>query len=191
MNEIPFVDYYEVFQSSQNANLDTIERLFRYLAKHYHPDVAVSGDIQKFTQLVEGFEVLRDPAQRAIYDAEYDRRRNENAKLVEDTGCLEGDSAQRHKILSLLYSRRRQNMTSPGVGDTTLEQLAGCPREILYFHLWYFREKGWIQREESGMLSITASGVDKIEENVQRQAQMNLPRLTASSDRLESTPVPQ
>jgi hypothetical protein len=33
----------------------------------------------------------------------------------------------------------------------------------LAFHLWYFREQGWIAREESGVMSITAQGVDQIE----------------------------
>ena len=55
-------------------------------------------------------------------------------------------------------------MKNPGIGVMTLEQILGCPEEILEFHLWYFREKGWVAREETGLLAITAAGVDKIEE---------------------------
>lgn len=46
-----------------------------------------------------------------------------------------------------------------------------CPEEVLGFHVWYFREKGWIQREDNGYLSITAEGVDQIELTGQQIAQ--------------------
>jgi hypothetical protein len=35
----------------------------------------------------------------------------------------------------------------------------------LEFHTWYLKEKGWIQRADTGGYSITASGVDVVEEN--------------------------
>jgi hypothetical protein len=42
-----------------------------------------------------------------------------------------------------------------------LERLTGCPHEMLDFHLWYLRDKGWIMRMEDGLLAITADGVDQ------------------------------
>ena len=38
------------------------------------------------------------------------------------------------------------------------------PEKVIGFHLWYFREKGWIQRAENGGFVITAEGVDKVEQ---------------------------
>jgi hypothetical protein len=35
----------------------------------------------------------------------------------------------------------------------------------LEFHIWYLREKGWIQRVENGGFAITVSGVDAVIEN--------------------------
>jgi len=32
-----FIDYYELLQLSSNADSDTIERVFRHLAKKLHP----------------------------------------------------------------------------------------------------------------------------------------------------------
>jgi pilus assembly protein TadC len=58
-----------------------------------------------------------------------------------------------------------------------LEKIMGLPADILEFHLWYFREKGWIDREESGLLSITAAGVDQIESTVQSFEHTNYKRL--------------
>ena len=43
----------------------------------------------------------------------------------------------------------------------TLSQFLGCPIEHINFHLWYLKEKGWIQRTDTGMFAITAEGVDR------------------------------
>jgi hypothetical protein len=49
--------------------------------------------------------------------------------------------------------------------------------EVVGFHIWYFKERGWITREESGVLSITADGVDKIESTVEKQESASLIRI--------------
>jgi hypothetical protein len=43
-----------------------------------------------------------------------------------------------------------------------MERLLGCPSEHLEFHIWYLRQKNWIERLENGLLAITAAGVDKV-----------------------------
>lgn len=42
--------------------------------------------------------------------------------------------------------------------------MLGWPENLMAFHSWYLREKGYVVRNDSGGLSITASGVGKIEE---------------------------
>ena len=54
-------------------------------------------------------------------------------------------------------------MRSPGMGNMELARLIGCPTELVEFHLWYLKEKGWIARLETGAFAITALGVDQIE----------------------------
>ena len=49
----------------------------------------------------------------------------------------------------------------PGLGAIQLEHLTGCPHEMLEFHLWYLKDKGWILRMENGSMAITADGVDQ------------------------------
>jgi hypothetical protein len=44
----------------------------------------------------------------------------------------------------------------------TLERMLGCPRENLEFPLWYLKQRGWIERLESGYLAISADGIDKL-----------------------------
>ena len=48
MSEDAFIDYYELLQLSSNADADTIERVFRHLAKKFHPDNKESGDTDRF-----------------------------------------------------------------------------------------------------------------------------------------------
>ena len=173
-----FVDYYEVLEVSPNANSYTIERVFRFLAKRFHPDVAESGDMQRFSQIVEAYDTLRDPKERAAYDVQFTAQKQSTAELVQEAQHVGDDSADRHQLLTLFYAQRRRNYKQPGVGVGALENAMACPAEILEFHLWYFREKNWVQREESGLLSITSEGVDKIEERLEKDRESSRQRLT-------------
>lgn len=184
MLQAPFIDYYELFEASPNANSETIERLFRYLAKRYHPDVAISGNVQKFSVLVEAYHTLRDPESRAAYDLEYARQKQQDQTLVQEAAGSDNDTAERHKLLSLFYAKRRRDMKNPGVAPTSLEAMMGCPETVIQFHLWYFMQKGWISREESGVLSITAEGVDRIDEMNMVYASSSTLRLTNERDRI-------
>ena len=166
MTIAPVVNHYEALEISPNANAETIDRVFRYLAQQYHPDVAETGDNNRFSQIVEAYEVLKNPESRADYDQELKSIDRETEQLVNESGTAESDTALRHRLLTLFYAKRKKDMKEPGIGVATLEQAFEIPHEILNFHLWYFREKGLIKREESGLLSITAEGVDKIEERV-------------------------
>ena len=159
----PAKTYYEILELSSNANQDTIERMFRYLATKHHPDSG--GDKEKFSFLVKAFENLRDPVSRATYDAQLQQQSRENAGLVEHAKQAGPDTADRHELLCLFYARRRQNEDNPAICMMTIEKMMNLPAEVLKFHLWYFREKGWVKREENGGLSITAEGVDRVEAN--------------------------
>lgn len=65
------------------------------------------------------------------------------------------------RVLSVLYTKRKREPREPGLGPIQLERLTGCPNELLEFHLWYLRDKGWIMRMEDGSTAITADGVDQ------------------------------
>lgn len=72
------------------------------------------------------------------------------------------DARIRMALLSLLYVARRDNYREPGMGIVELERLLACGSAVLEFHLWYLKENGWVERLESGLLAITAPGVDKL-----------------------------
>ena len=159
-----FTDHYEILEISPNANSDTIERVFRYLAMRYHPDNQDTGDQSRFQAVVEAHDTLKDPVKRAQYDVQHNNHSGVRKKLAEeasDTKGIERDGFIQDKLLSILYVKRRQNINDPGIGDLELERLSGCPREHLEFHVWYLKAKGWIGKLENGMLAITVEGVDR------------------------------
>lgn len=159
-----YVDYYEVLEISPNANSETIERVFRYLAQRYHPDNAATGDRDRFDLVLEAHNTLRDPARRAQFDLEHRRHASDRSKLAEEASDSEGidrDADIQARLLSLFYVQRRKNVREPGIGDAELAILLDCPVEHLDFHLWYLREKRWITRREDGLLAITIDGVDR------------------------------
>ena len=171
MTDESFVDYYELLQLSQNADEDTIRRVFRHLAKRHHPDAPGGGDREQFDRLVEAHSTLTDPQARAAYDVKYQRYWNQTWKVASeaaDGGTLFDDADIRDRLLTLFYTKRRNSMRQPGIGEMELSRLVGVPVEHVEFHIWYLREKGWIQRLETGMLALTAAGVDQIEQLQQR-----------------------
>jgi len=64
-----FRDYYEVMGVAREATQDEIKRAYRKLARKYHPDVSKESDAEeRFKELGEAYEVLKDTEKRAAYD---------------------------------------------------------------------------------------------------------------------------
>lgn len=60
-------DYYEVLGVGKSASADEIKKAFRRKAVELHPDKQ-GGDEEKFKELNEAYEVLKDPAKKQRYD---------------------------------------------------------------------------------------------------------------------------
>jgi curved DNA-binding protein len=64
-----YKDYYEVLGVTRAADADAVKRAYRKLARKYHPDVSKEKNAEnKFKEVQEAYEVLRDAEKRAAYD---------------------------------------------------------------------------------------------------------------------------
>ena len=64
-----FKDYYRIMGVARDATQDEIKRVYRQLARKYHPDVSQAPDAEaRFKELGEAYAVLKDLEKRAAYD---------------------------------------------------------------------------------------------------------------------------
>lgn len=63
-------DYYEVLGIERTADLDGVKKAYRKLAVQYHPDKnpGDAGAEERFKEVNEAYEVLKNPEKRAAYD---------------------------------------------------------------------------------------------------------------------------
>ncbi len=67
------LDYYEFLQISSNAEVDTIHRVYKFLAARFHPDNQSSGNPEQFRLLKTAYDE-RSCSRPAIQPAGAPRR---------------------------------------------------------------------------------------------------------------------
>lgn len=168
-------DYYEVLQISANADPETVHRVYRLLAQRFHPDNTETGNDAKFRRLSEAYQVISDPQQRAQYDVVHARQRQTRWRLVASGAQAENDfeseQGRRLTVLEMLYTRRRLEPDDLGMSPLSLEELTGCPRELLEFTIWFLTQKKYVVRSDNSQLMITADGVEHLEANYRENLQ--------------------
>jgi curved DNA-binding protein len=66
---LEYKDYYATLGVSRDASADDIQKAYRKLARKFHPDVNTSPEAEdKFKEVGEAYEVLKDKEKRARYD---------------------------------------------------------------------------------------------------------------------------
>lgn len=76
-------DYYAVLGVSQAASGEEIRKVYRALARRFHPDTSDEPDAEeRFRDIQAAYEILSDQGQRAAYD----RRRRELGLVPPETG---------------------------------------------------------------------------------------------------------
>ena len=65
-----YKDYYKILGVERKAGDEEIKKAYRKLARKYHPDVSKEANAkEKFQEVSEAYETLRDKEKRAAYDS--------------------------------------------------------------------------------------------------------------------------
>lgn len=79
-------NYYEILQVNEKASKEIIDKVYRTLAKMYHPDANPEEKKkwaeEKFKEINEAYEILSDKDKRTKYDEQLETERN---KINNDT----------------------------------------------------------------------------------------------------------
>ncbi len=166
MPDSDFIDYYELLQISPNAEVETINRVYKMLATRYHPDNTETGDLARFLLLNQAYETLADAGLRSSYNALYEEHKVQPIGLFETKEFsigVDGEANRRMGILCLLYNRRRSNPDDPGLSLLEFEAMMSFAREHLLFTMWYLKEQGLLRSDDNSDFVITGVGVDYVE----------------------------
>ena len=168
-------DYYEALQLSPKADIETIHRVYRIMAARFHPDNPESGDQERFLLLSEAYRVLGNPDARARYDGVRETQTPRPLPMFQARAFVDEQQGERNRrlgVLCLLYAQRHRSHDHPSVSLLELEELMAIPREYLEFTLWYLKEKKYVQMNQGADFSLTAGGVDFVEEHTPAHALM-------------------
>jgi curved DNA-binding protein len=82
---VEYKDYYQVMGVGRDASAEDIKRAYRRLARKFHPDVSKEPNAEeRFKEIGEAYEVLRDSEKRAAYDGLGARRQGEEFRPPPD-----------------------------------------------------------------------------------------------------------
>lgn len=75
-------NYYEILEVNKSASPETISKVYKFLAKKYHPDANPDNSKvaeEKFKQISEAYEILSNEEKRKQYDLELENYESENS----------------------------------------------------------------------------------------------------------------
>jgi curved DNA-binding protein CbpA len=114
-SEMNKLTYYDLLQTTENADAETITVVYRSLIKRHHPDVSTNPKANDIAQkLNQAYAILSDPVRRAKYDGELRRTSQHGPKparreTAESSGGSQADAIRRHVIRRCISpSRNRQ-----------------------------------------------------------------------------------
>jgi hypothetical protein len=156
----------EIVQAAAESDPGTLERVYRKLAKQYHPDNQQTGSAEAFLRVREAFAALsalapgnNAPAEQIADDA---------AAGVPGEIIFE-QRLRRMKILALLYRRKSGNCRETGLSPLEISVSTKSSPDDTDFALWYLLNKRAVTCGDSARYEITPEGIDLLEQNAQTE----------------------
>ena len=129
-----YKDYYAILGVKRDAGADEIKTAYRRLARKYHPDVSKEKDAEeKFKEMAEAYETLKDPEKRAAYDQLGQHQAGQDFRPPPDWGehFAQGQGAFDDIDLSDLFAGLAGRQGRAGGGRRADRPMAGSDYEAI------------------------------------------------------------
>ena len=156
-------DHYAILGVEPHAVSETIQRAYSKLAQRYNSRNVDTGDASMFEALNLAYEVLSDPARRKEFDGVQGiGQEGANPKFsgVEFFDALGPEAGLRTAILCLLYDRRRNRPSAPGLTMRQVETMVEGTAVELSAAVWYLKQRALVLSDDKSNMQITADGMD-------------------------------
>lgn len=165
-------DLYEDLEIHPTATEETVTYVYRLLEHRYRPENPYTANPEKLTRVQRAYSVLGVAANRAAYDqtraAQAAAHRPTTSSPPADVAAQSAtERSKRWDLLGLLYAKRLQAPTKPGLTLSEVEAVMGLLKEDVEFAFWYLQESGLaIPDHGHNRYSISVKGVDFFEQHL-------------------------
>jgi len=117
-------DYYKIMGVNQDASEKDIKVAYRKLARKYHPDISKEANAEeKFKEMGEAYEILKDPVKRNEYD-QYTKNREFNQRQRTQQSAGHSDRNYQYQggqfdsdLFESLFGHSRYHQQQPMTGQ--------------------------------------------------------------------------
>lgn len=121
-------NYYEILQVNKKASQEIIAKVYKTLAKKYHPDANPNNKEEsekKFKEISEAYDILSDEAKRAEYDQEleeFESESNEQTVSLTDFIALQSYCKElEQKLQNISYRNSYSNDSSQNYNNSNTQ----------------------------------------------------------------------
>jgi len=166
-----FKDYYKTLGLNKTASEKEIKSAFKKLAKQYHPDTQ-GGSEEKFKEINEAYEVLKDPSKKGRYDYLYRSAQEEKVSSTNNQHRY-GNNFSNSETFQDLYNqaKERQKKEAPQARASKVNDKTDSKNFSDFFEMFFGKHKERSQSEEKAQ---SQSSTKKKGDNYEMEIELSL-----------------